>query len=173
MANAMAGAGVFQNPALFGSPCGCGTPGGGGESAAFSLALAITINSEQPQQAQAQAEGGKAGKHGKNGKNGKAGKHGKHGKNGKNGKNGKDEGQLSNPLHNNASMALAMAMAGSGTNGCSPMGSMCGPQGQNAQQQMLTGLMVGLMLANSQNNACMGANPGMGGFLNQFGRCGF
>jgi hypothetical protein len=54
----------------------------------------------------------------------------------------------------------------------SPFGQMGGIQGGN-QQQMLLGLMCGLMLANQQNNASMGANPGMGGFLNQFGRCGF
>ncbi len=166
MCNSIAGAGL-QNPAL------CAPGGGQASSGAFSMALAISISSSSGPGAGAQAEaaaaGGKAGKAGKHGKNGKAGKHGKNGKNGKN--------NQSNPLQNNASLAIAMAMAGAGSQaqGCNPMGQMggAGQLGGMDQQQMLLGLMVGLMLANSQNNAAAGANPGMGGFLNQFGRCGF
>ncbi|MCE7872772.1 hypothetical protein DYH09_20650 [bacterium CPR1] len=168
MCNTLAGAGL-HNPAL------CAPGGGQVASGAFSMALAISISSSSSSGAEAgSAAGAEAGKAGKHGKNGKAGKHGKNGKAGKHGKNGK--GNQPNPLQSNVTMAIAMAMAGAGSaQGCNPMGQMAGAGqlGGMDQQQMLLGLMVGLMLANSQNNATAGANPGMGGFLNQFGRCGF
>lgn len=158
-----AGANAFQNPMLGCGPCG---PAAGGDSAALSIAIAISVNNGAPAEAAAEA-----GKQGKNGKHGKLGKNGKNGKHGKNGKNGKEKG-VNSPLHNNAAMAIAMAMSSSNANGCGPMGQMGGMQG-NQQQQMLMGLMVGLMLANQQNSAMTGANPGMGGFLNQFNRPAF
>ena len=154
----MAVANSFQNPALQGG-FGNSSFGGPNQAGAAALALAISINlpgAEQAGQAgQAGCEAGKAGKHGKNGKAGKHGKHGKHGKNGKAGKNCKaEEGNYASALHDGS---LNIAMAGNINGG---------------NQSQLAGLLMGL-LSGSQpgGGACnCGANPGMGGYLNQFGR---